>query len=375
MTAKTQILALNIGSTKIQAQLIELSENTPPKVLSTGTSPATGTDRGKITTPKDFATAIDRAIKRAEWETSEKTKDIIITIPSYKLTYRANTALITPKTPESITKSDQQTLLNKAQNIIKTPEEILLHNLPKHYKINGQLTESPIGKKGTHFEIETTSILTEKTNLGLIITTIEKLGYNLIASIADPIATTAPLLNPNTKQLIIDIGGRYTKLSYFKNAKLQTLRTIPVGGDTITTDIATCIKTSFPESERIKVIHGTTQSPDTQRTISVSTEDGRREVPLKLLTDIISARVEELITLIQKAFIKELQSTDTIILTGGSSKLTALKETLETHLKKPIQSKEENTALGAILHAIGTGTLITPKPKEKSSFLSRIFSK
>lgn len=119
------------------------------------------------------------------------------------------------------------------------------------------------------------------------------------------------------------IWGRIYNFIYFKDGELQATSVLPLGGDHITKDIAIGLKTSTENADQIKLKYGhafyDTASEEEMFTVPIMGSDQTEQYSQLELSDIIEARVEEILMFVQdevrKLGVKQVASG--YVLTGG----------------------------------------------------------
>ena len=125
--------------------------------------------------------------------------------------------------------------------------------------------------------------------------------------------------------LVVDIGAANTDYVLFQNDKISELGTIPLGGMSITQDIARYFGLDFKIAEKIKISHGSLR------------EGGRAEIQVQsksaisteLLQDLIKARIREIMDLVvgkTKSRNHQVGNIKKIVLCGGVAKTEGLQE-------------------------------------------------
>jgi cell division protein FtsA len=119
---------------------------------------------------------------------------------------------------------------------------------------------------------------------------------------------------------------------------------LPVGGNYITSDIATGLRTPLTEAEKIKIKYGCTFTAmiPKDEVIEVPSVGGRepREVTRQILGRIIEPRTEEILNMAYKEIIKsgyEDILAAGVVLTGGTSIMAGITELAEHVFNMPIR--------------------------------------
>ncbi len=369
------VLGVDIGSTKIHAAICEIDKLGGLQLKGVGNCTTEGLLKGQIKDSDLFQKSLDRAIKRAEVTAGFIPESVISTVPNYKIGFSQNSGLVTTQNGSGIIdQEDKLRCIKKAQNIVKPSDQNIIHVIPLKYRVDGKEVLNPIGLKGHHLEVDTRFILADQSNIQTVKQHFKTSDYALKGLIYDALSQGHILLSKDDRQsgtLMIDIGGYFTKISHFQNNILSNSYVIPIGGETISSDIATCLKVTLPEAERLKIIYGNTQLSviDSQETIEIVTEQGKKSIKTRYLCQIIEARVDELFKLIQKQTDTLFNEYKTLVLAGESARLPGLKEYLQSRYAKDIKTTnpkvlEEHTddpaysvALGSIIYGLKVGII------------------
>ena len=131
----------------------------------------------------------------------------------------------------------------------------------------------------------------------------------------------------------MDIGGGTTDVAIFLDNIIRHTAVIPFGGNVITKDIKTGLQILDKQAELLKVKFGSAMYTDEQENVVVSIPGLRgrdpKEIAVKNLSEIIGARMKEIIDLIYhqiKVSGYEHKLMTGIVLTGGGSQLKNLKQ-------------------------------------------------
>ncbi len=131
---------------------------------------------------------------------------------------------------------------------------------------------------------------------------------------------------------LVDIGAGVSSVTIFKDNLMRYYAAIPFGGDCVTRDIESICGFSFKMAEEIKKAYGACL-PDKLSTLGekelhIMDEDGRllRKLSIKVLSEIVNARMEEIINaLLYKIQESGLSSEDYlkkgIVVTGGGAEM------------------------------------------------------
>jgi cell division protein FtsA len=155
----------------------------------------------------------------------------------------------------------------------------------------------------------------------------------------EPLASSEAVLTKEEKEAgvaIVDIGGGTTDIAIFKDNIIRHTCVIPYGGGIITEDIKEGCSIIEKHAEQLKVKFGSAV-PELEKDSTYVTIPGLhgrpdKEISLKTLAQIINARVEEILEMVNTelkaygAFEQKKKLIAGIVLTGGGSNLKHLRQ-------------------------------------------------
>jgi len=303
------ILGLDIGSSKICAALAEVLPDGEYRIKGIGTSISGGVERGKIVDEEELYVAIQRALSRATLDTRHRPTTVLTTVPFDHIRIVQNAAVITSTArSEFLEQEDYEQVLSQVKSVVKDNREQLLHVIPTEYRVDHVAVAHPVGAKGQVLELDATLVLGCSRNVTLLTRVLRRCGLYVSGLIYEPLASSQVLLaraERETAAYVLDIGGEFSKLSFFNAGVLWGGCVLACGGDTITADIAMCLDVSVPEAERLKLIY-CDLTPDRRikdDEIEINTvTSGRKRLKVSLLGQIVSARVNEIVKLLFQNF-------------------------------------------------------------------------
>ena len=192
----------------------------------------------------------------------------------------------------------------------------------------------------------------------------------------------------NNGAVIIDLGANITSVGVFLNNKIIFSDSIPIGGLHITSDIVRGLGTKSEDAEKIKILHGSTLSHETDEFINLDipiiSDQGdiiTQKIPKAMLTAIIKPRVEEIFELIQERLNQlkpNLNYINKVILCGGGANLGNIRELASNYFKsnvrigRPIGLIDLPEIVQTPAFACLTGLLIKSLEKEKNFNLQKM---
>ena len=143
---------------------------------------------------------------------------------------------------------------------------------------------------------------------------------------------------------MLDIGGGTSDFAVYQHNSIVHTMVLPIAGNHFTNDLAVGLRTTIQEAERIKKEHGLACIELlTQDDLIEATKvqgDCSQLIELSQLTHILQARAQEIIALVEEEIIthKLIRFLPSgLVLTGGGSLLTGMKELASDMLKLPVR--------------------------------------
>jgi len=175
----------------------------------------------------------------------------------------------------------------------------------------------------------------------------ELAGYRVVEMVYSPLLSSLSTLSKNQKELgvlVLDLGGETTNLAVVQENKLLTLKTIPLGGEHITNDIALALRIPTKIAKEVKIHYGSASSKNISKkeTVNLNEFDPslEEEISRKYLAQIIEARLEEIFDLVNqeiKKIGKQANLPGGVVLVGGGAKLPSILEFSRDYLKMTSQ--------------------------------------
>ncbi len=162
------------------------------------------------------------------------------------------------------------------------------------------------------------------------------------------------LFKENKSVAFLDIGLNRTSITFFNNQKLDSLNSIPIGGNHISKDISQIMKLSIDESENIKKAFNKSEvdfsynETNSIENINIINNINGKNISIDLLKKVVLTRVEEIIELSFKGInisknIKNKKNLNLVLIGNGSKILNKNSFQIEDKYNfKEINFYEEN---------------------------------
>lgn len=400
---------VDIGSTKIVCLIGYINFDYEVQVIGIGYSETNGFKDGIITDKNLFENSLLTAIESAEKNAKIRIDKVIITLSTSKMqSHIVNTKL--ELNGNIINENDINISLKYSLNKFDSSKYEIIHYFMSEFNLDDVSDiKNPIGLFGHALNI-TIHVITLPVSV----------VFNLVNSFANCQLDVEQIYSSHYMSIfsfidedyaedgvtLFEIGGANSTISIFKNENLLYLKTIPLGGINVTNDIAKTLMINFKNAERIKTINGSAivTFADNYKMFDLPAvkdsfdDKGYSSISSSELNNIISARIEEILTILYN-YVEKNNDIDKSILSkivvlGGSSLLPGMKELMLNLFKcrikiaKPklldgISSEEETISLAPIIgyvnfYIANKKKLFTDEPansfnKHKKNFILSFF--
>jgi cell division protein FtsA len=340
------IVGLDIGTTKIACIVGEVTDD-GVDIIGIGTHPSSGLKKGVVVNIDSTVQSIQKAVEEAEHMAGVEITTVYAGIAGAHIRSLNSEGVVAIKDKE-VRPGDIERVIEAAKAINIPQDREIVHVVPQEFTIDHQDgIKEPLGMAGVRLEARVHIVTASVTSAQNIIKCCSRCNLQVQDIVLEPLASAEAVLHADEKELgvaLLDIGGGTSDLVVFSEGAVVHTAVLPVGGNQLTSDIAIGLRTPMAEAERIKHRHGCALSsllrPD--ETIEVPSVGGRapRSLPRQVLCDILSPRVDEIFSLVQRE-ITRCGLMDTLasglVVTGGSTILEGLPELAEEVLGMPVR--------------------------------------
>ncbi len=375
------ILAIDIGSMAVKAVIAEVDEFGDIKVLGHGMARSQGVKKGIITNIDLASKSIRQAVSDARRIAGNNISQAVVSISS-AYTKTTNSIGIVNIPQKDITVKEINRVMETALYNADIPKDYeILHVLPYNFKVDDQNSiEDPYNMNATRMEVETHIIIAQKSSLSNVRKAIVSAGLEVESIVLDSYASSIATLSNDEKVLgvaVINMGGQTSTLSIFRGNSIRYNAFLPVGSDHVTNDISIALHTPLNVAENVKKNYGdlVEMSDDILELPIIGDEENKNSVPLKVVHDVIVARVEESLLILSKYLEKSGLKSKIgagIVLTGGMTKLKHMREFAQSifpgvavriglpvplkGLAEDLKGPESATVVGLLLYKAGKHT-------------------
>ncbi|WP_209347047.1 cell division protein FtsA [Pontixanthobacter sp. CEM42] len=358
--------AVNVGSFRISAMIMGLSETGEMIVLGSGHRASQGIKRGYITDMAAATYAIRDAVERAEKNAGTSVSSVWIGCAGAGLASQIAKVEIEIG-GRRIEEEDIEQLLLHARDSIQPDGRMVLHAQPAHYTLDG--AHGVANPKGLHAErlgVDVHVMLADGAPVRNLIEAVQNAHLDVESVVAAPIAAGHACLSPEERELgtaLIEIGGEVTNVSLYAAGMLLGLKAIPLGAADITDAIASAFGIRRFQAERLKCVAGSAiASPTDHRemipiggpgdeavTTTARGADDKNRIPRAELVSVVTEQLSRLTDEIGKA-LKEMGFAgargNQVVLTGGGAELAGIAEFTQSALGRPVRIGKAPTLRG-----------------------------
>jgi cell division protein FtsA len=350
------VAALDIGGAKAACVIAAISDyldpSNEPDVIGVGQyGIAVGAE------PTDPETALRGAIDNAERMAGVRVESAFVTVGGKSIGCR-RVGVDLDISGNQITRDDLRDCVREGERATRSDGSSPLHTFPIRFLVDGEAVTSPEGMMADVLTAEILGLSVRDSLAANIEALCSRVGVELDALIAAPVAAGEAVVIPDEKELgvlMIDLGARTTNFALYEGGALAVCGGINIGADHITKDIAQVFGAPISSAERIKTLYGSAlvSVGDEQRLVDFKQLGDPSEIARHSraeLAEVISSRVEEILELTMSALSSRGVGRRTIrraVLTGGGSLLTGIRESAERVLSVKTRLGRPSALAGA----------------------------
>ena len=328
------IASLDIGSSKIVCLIGYFNTYNKLCVKGVGHQESKGISDGNVQDVKLLTKSIIKVISMAEKMAGFNVDDIVLSVSGSNL----KSAFVNVETDlkdKTINKTDIYNLAKKIEKEFKNNKKEIIHLVPIDYYIDSIKVQSPFGIIGNKIKIDFDVVYTDILKINNIKSCLRNTPIWITKFISSSYASALACLTQQEKLngcLLVDIGAGLTSFVVMQKDLLIYNCSIPLAGNTITSDIADILKTRFEVAERIKVLNVDLLLDKNEENeiikINIDSDEDYRiaKNTKKILNDIYKDRIKEIMSIIFGVLDKKKirNKVKSIVLTGGTSMVSGV---------------------------------------------------
>jgi cell division protein FtsA len=349
--------AVNVGSFRISAMVLGISETGEMIVLGTGHRASQGIKRGYVTDMAAATYAIRDAVERAEKQAGTNVSSVWVGCSGAGLASQVANVDVDIG-GRRIEEEDIEHLLLAARDGIQPDGRMVLHAQPAQYTLDGAHgVANPRGLHAERLGVDIHVMLADGAPIRNLIEAVQKAHLEVESVVAAPIAAGHACLSPEERELgtaLIEVGGDVTNVAIYSGGMLRALRAIPMGSGDITQAIASAFGIRLFQAERLKCVAGSAIASPTDHREMIPVDgpgetaggpvargaDDRNRIPRAELVSVVTEELAKLTAEIGRA-LKEMGYSGArggqVVLTGGGAQLAGFAEFAQGALGRPVR--------------------------------------
>jgi cell division protein FtsA len=354
------ICGLDIGTSKICMMIARTRAGGSLELLSSGYSDSAGLKKGVVVDLEEAAASIRKAADEAESKSGVSVDWVYAGVSGdHVQSFNCHGAISVEGKHHEVTEEDMDQAMHAAQSIPVPPGREIIHALPQEYFLDSRGDiQNPVGLTGSRLDVNVHVVTCDSALLQNLVNAVNKAQMRVNRTVLQQLASAEAVLTPDEKELgaaVIDIGGGTTDVALFVKGSIRFTSVLPVGGAHFTRDLAVGLRTPIEDAERIKKAYGTVieekiADDEVVEVPGVGTRSAR-DLPRKMICDILTARGVELMELVKKQLIssgEQEKAVAGVVLTGGGSMLEGMLELSEQILEMPVRQGVPRSVHGLV---------------------------
>jgi len=354
------IVGLDIGTTKIACIAGEVTED-GVDIIGIGSAKSVGLRRGSVVNIDATVAAIRQAVDEAENMAGCEITTVYAAISGAHIRGVNSNGIVAVKDGE-VRPSDIARVIDQAKAVPIPMDREVLHVLPQQYVVDDQDgIRDPLGMAGVRLEAKVHIITAAVAAAQNVIRCANRCNLQVSDIVLESLASGSAVLEDDEKELgvaVIDIGGGTCDIMVYADGAIVHTAVLPLGGQHVTNDIATVLRTPMDSAEKMKRKYGCAWRGllDANDKMEVPSVGGRgpRVIPRMELVEVIEPRVEEIFEHVKKellrcGFYDGLAAG--VVLTGGATAMEGVTEVAEHTLNLPVR-RGAPTKVGGLVDVV-----------------------
>ena len=342
-------IGLDIGSHTIKMALAQTDRSGVTTLTHLFSNPSAGIRKGVVENPTQLAQALSVPLGIIKTLSRSSLKHITMSVGSPDLKVQTSKGVVAvSRADDEIQIDDIERALQSARAVTLPANRIVVDSMIKEFVVDGIAgIGAPIGMLGKRLEVNLMLIESFAPAIKPLQRAVETLGGFAEKLVVSPLAAANAVLTQDQKEngvLLIDIGFSKTSVAIFEEGKISHVAILPVGGGTVTNDLAIGLRVPIDVAETIKLSYGNALAKEvsSRDAIELAKVDPRVKgtVTRKFIAEIIEDRLAEIFELVNtevKRVGKLSQIPAGIVLTGGGAKMPSIAELARQELRLSAQ--------------------------------------
>jgi len=346
-TNEQVIAGLDVGSSQVTTVLGRKTQD-GVEILGMGECPTEGMRRGAVVNVDATVKSIRQSVTEAERMTGLTVESVFVGISGPLIKSFNSHAAISVKNEHEVTDADFTRVLEIARTVELPNDREILHVLTQEFIVDDMAgIRDPRGMTGIRLDARVHVVTNDVPGARNLARCVEKADLDVESFVLSPLASAEAVLTPEEREVgvaLMDFGGGTVEIVIFFNGSLRHTYVLPLGGSSITSDIAIGLKLPQSDAEILKVSSGCAMIQKVRRDelVELPGVGGRLPRPIRrqYLSEIIEPRAEEIFTLLRKEILRSGYEENLgagVVLTGGGSRMDGLTDLGERVFKLPFR--------------------------------------
>lgn len=305
MASENIITSIDIGTSKIRTLIGGFSEEKSRDfhVLWVWAANSYAIRKWNILDMEEFKSNLDSSLEEAEKMSGEQVSGVNLSFNSSSFEVIASKWIIAISGDE-ISQDDIDRVLDMARNGVDLPNKEILKVVPEYFIVDlEEGVKNPIGMSARKLEVVANIFSMNKNILGNIKKAVGDVGIEIYDIYPNLLAAPEWVLTKRQKELgvvCIDIGASTTGVTVYEEGVLKFSSVIPIGWDSVTSDIALGARTAIDVAEKLKInyceiwlVEWEVKEFDIQLNEISQSEEG--SISNLYLSQIVTARYDEIL--------------------------------------------------------------------------------
>jgi len=394
--ANPQIIgALEIGTSKVAVLVAEVIDPFRLNIIGKSVVETTGVKKGRILDSKRTNACVHHAITEAEKDAGVNLKSVYMSLSGSHIVGEKQVGKAqVSHMAKIVTEYDVNRAQQEAKRRELPPGRVYVQFMRNPFEVDGLRVDEPYSVKGHELTANYWAVHADETLLKNQIQIVNSFMVKVEEMFLGSLASGRIVATDDEKEtgvLVLDIGAGTTDYALYSDGYVLRTGVIDVGGDHITNDISLAMRIPWENAERLKIEQGKAvvkeEEDDEMVWMRGDLSIGDRKLSRRVLHKIVNARVDELFQLIKhdvSPVLEEYKVKPSVVLTGGTSRLTAIEILAHQVLKMPVrvgrnpdwvipelQKPELSTVIGLLQFAFTDVSGDLPEQPRQRSFFSR----
>ncbi|MDA9163712.1 cell division protein FtsA [Rickettsiaceae bacterium] len=353
----SNFIAFDIGSSKISAIASHINKQGQAQVNAQILQYSEGFKAGNIVNMKLAENSLIDALYALEKECDKSIKEVAISLSGARVKsyYISHTVKLGN---QAISKQDVKKLITKGLAEFKVKDQEIIHYFPMEFSIDdNQVVEDPIGMHARSLSCQLHIISADSLMLLNLTKCLSRCHVEVSEIVLSIYASGLACLSEDDKEMgsiIIDIGSNITSFGIFWKGKLAYVGHVPLGGASITTDIAKAFSVRMATADKLKILFGNANPSLLIKDATIRLEEFEPEsnydadlsITASQLANIINERMSEIFAQIQEKYNKASMDhliAKRMVITGGGAALPGIKSLAAEMFQRQVRiAKPEN---------------------------------